>query len=375
MPKPPQADYSFPPGKTSVDMPVTVRNGHLYLPVRLNGKGPFLMLFDSGSANVLFPETVKALGLASEGAPKDGDPADRGVVKIDSVDAGGVRIDHQVFATLALADQFQRIEGVDHVAGLLGYELFKRFPTRIDYAQGRITFYDPASFKYAGTGVKVPIQFRNHIPQVDGSLDGIPGVFEIDTGARSSLTLTSPFATRNDLAAKYQAGGTVIIGAGVGGAARAQLARAGTLKLGDVTVDKPVTLLSTATEGAFADPSFAGNVGYGVLRRFNLVFDFPNQAIWFERNADDAQPDTFDRSGLWVEQGKDGYHVVDVLAGSPAANAGLKVGNVITGIDGVLVAKVPLDQFRVRLMAAPGSKVTLMVKGGKRAVLTLRDLV
>lgn len=375
MPPPPKPDYTFPAGKTSVELPVSVRNGHMYLQVRLNGRGPFLMLFDSGGANVLFPDTVKALGLKPDASTSSGDPGDLGVVKVDTVDVGGMRIDQQVFATLALAEQMQRIEGVDNVAGLIGYELFRRFPTRIDYAQGRITFTDPAAFHYAGGGTAVPLQFRGQIPQVDGSIDGIDGVFDLDTGARSSLTLASPFATSNNLADKYKAGGTVIVGAGVGGPARAQLARAGTLKLGDVTVDKPVALLSTATEGAFADPTLAGNVGYGVLRRFNLVFDFPHQVAYFERNANDAERDSYDRSGGWVERVKDGYLLVDVLDGSPAATAGLTLGAIITAIDGVPVARVPLDEFRVRLKGAAGTKVKLTEKGGKSVVVTLRDLV
>jgi hypothetical protein len=269
----------------------------------------------------------------------------------------------------------QRVEGVDNVAGLIGYELFKRFPTRIDYAQSKITFYDPAAFEYKGTGVKVPIQFRDDVPQVDGSVDGIDGVFDIDTGSRAALTLTAPFSSTNKLADKYSATAPTIVGAGVSGPARAQLARAGSLKFGGITVDKPVTLLSTATQGAFADPRLAGNIGYGILRQFNLVFDYPHQVIWFERNAGDTVPNSYDRSGAWVEWSADGYKVVDVMAGSPAAEAGLQVGAVITAIDGVPVARVPLDQFRLRLAATAGAKVKLTEKGGKSAVITLRDLV
>lgn len=374
MPKPPPPDFAFPAGKPSVELPVTIRNGHLYLPVRLNGKGPFLMLFDSSGANVLFPETVKTLGLKSQGGETTLGAADLSTVKVDSVDVGGVRLDNQVFANLALADQLQRVEGVDGVAGLIGYELLKRFPTRIDYAQSKVTFYDPAAFHYQGTGTKVPIEFRDDVPQVDGSVDGLDGVFDVDTGSRAALTLAAPFASKNKLAEKYSATSPVIVGAGVSGPARAQLARAGSLQFGGITVDKPVTLLSTATEGAFADPTLAGNIGYGILRQFNLVFDYPHQVIWFERSAD-APSNSYDRSGAWVEWSREGYKVIDVMAGSPAADAGLQVGAVITAVDGVPVARVPLDQLRLRLAASAGSKVKLTEKGGKSVVITLRDLI
>jgi hypothetical protein len=30
----------------------------------------------------------------------------------------------------------------------------------------------------------------------------------------------------------------------------------------------------------------AGNVGYGVLKQFNITFDYPRQLLFFEKNAD-----------------------------------------------------------------------------------------
>ncbi|MBS0320992.1 MAG: aspartyl protease family protein [Proteobacteria bacterium] len=370
-PPPPQADFAFPAGKPSVDVPFTVLNGHLYLDVKLNGKGPFLMMFDAGGSNVILPETLKALAVTPPAAAGDAAPA----VTLDALDIGGVRIDKPAFVVAPLAEQLTRIEGVDKVAGIVGYEVFRRMPVRIDYAKGVATLYDPATFRYTGTGAQLSLQFREQIPTVDGSLDGIDGVFAIDTGARTSLTLTRPFADNNNLAAKYHADGIAVIGAGVGGPLRAELARADTLKLGTATVTKPVTLLATATAGPLADPSLAGNVGYGVLRRFNLVFDYPHQMLWLEPNASDAEPDVYDRAGMWIERTKDGIRVVDVMEQSPASDAGVPEDSVITAIDGTPVRNVSLDEFRKRLKAAPGTKVKLTDKAGKSYVLTLRDLV
>ncbi len=370
-PAPPKADFVFPAGKSAVDLPFTVLNGHLYVDVKLNGKGPFLMLFDAGGSNVIFPETLKALAIAPPAAAANVAPT----VALEAVELAGVRIDKPSFIVAPLADQLARIEGVDKVAGIVGYEVFRRMPVRLDYAKGIATLYDPATFRYAGSGTQLALQFREQIPLVDGSLDGIDGVFAIDTGARTSLTLTRPFVEANNLSAKYHAGGIAVIGAGVSGPLRAELARADALKLGGATVQKPVTLLATATAGPFADPTLAGNIGYGVLRRFNLVFDYPHQTLWLEPNANDAEVDTYDRSGLWVERGKDGIRVVDVMEQGPASEAGVTEDLVITAVDGVPIRNVSLDDFRRRLRGAPGTKVKLTDKAGKSYVLTLRDLV
>ncbi len=378
-PAPPAPDYAFPAGKQSVEVPFTLRNGHVYVEVKLNGNGPYLMLFDSGGANVLFPETASALGLKTEGAIEGNGVGeakqDAALTRVDALEIGGISVANQVFVSLPLGPQIRRIEGVDRVAGLVGYELFKRFPTRIDYTRNRIVFYNPAQWRYGGDGVKLPIHFKDNIAQVNGSLDGIDGMFDIDTGSRTSLTVAAPFAREHNLAEKYHATGEIITGAGVGGPSRTRIARAGMLKLGSIEVQKPVTLLSTATAGAFADSSLAGNVGYGILRRFNLVFDYRNEVIWFEKNAAYNEPDVHDRAGIWVERADKGFTVADVLAGGPAAAAGLKMGDVVRAVDGKPATGIALDTMRNRFKAAAGSTVRLTLTSGKTVEIKLKDLV
>ena len=63
----------------------------------------------------------------------------------------------------------RRVEGLDDVAGIVGFELLKRFPVKLDYERSRAIFYDPAKFKYAGTGARVPILFRGTNPQARGA--------------------------------------------------------------------------------------------------------------------------------------------------------------------------------------------------------------
>ena len=385
VPPPPPDDFRFPLGKDSVEVPFVVRNGHLFVDVRLNGKGPFRMLFDTGGLNVLLPGAMKTLGLAAEGAlPGSGvgeAKQDVGLVKVDRMEIGGIAIDRQLFAAVDLTRLMKRVEGVDDAAGIVGYELLKRFPARIDYANSKLVFYRPETFRYAGRGTRVPFVFSDHIPQVRGRVDGIEGAFHIDTGARTSLTLTSPFVERHGLAAKYGATREVISGSGVGGPSRALLARAAVLELGDVQVKAPVTYLSRQKSGAFANPALAGNVGYGVLRQFDITFDYASRQLFLEPNANHGQPDVHDRAGLWLERGERGIEVVEVVADSPAAAAGLKAGDLIVAVDGKAVTAIALPDVRALLRAAPGTRVRLRVvaagtaKAPKDIVVVLKDLV
>jgi hypothetical protein len=55
-------------------------------------------------------------------------------------------------------------------------------------------------------------------------------------------------------------------------------------------VQKPVTSLSLQSRGALADPDLAGNIGFGILRQFNITFDYANNVLYFEKNANYGQP-------------------------------------------------------------------------------------
>jgi hypothetical protein len=379
-PAPPPPDFAIA-GGTSTTIPFELLNNHIYVQVKLNGKGPFRMLCDTGGANIVTPEAAKELGLATEGALQGrgvGEKSeDVALAKVEKLQVGDATLKDQVFAVYPMA-AFSKVEGVAS-SGLVGYEIFKRFVVTVDYEGSRLTLTLPQAFDYEGHGTVVPFKFNEHIPQVEGEIDGVAGKFDIDTGSRASLDLLGPFVEKHDLTAKYAPKLEGVTGWGVGGPARAAIGRAQVLKLGDVSVQAPVTELTLQKKGAFTDPYVAGNVGAGVLKRFNIVFDYGRQRLIFEKNANYAKRDAFDRAGMWMNEGEAGFEVMDVFSGSPAAEAGIKVGDTIVAVDGQPVASVTLPGLRQRFRTdAAGTKVTLKVRSGgaeREVVLTLRDLV
>jgi membrane-associated protease RseP (regulator of RpoE activity) len=381
MPGPPAADYAFAEGKTATTIPFQLINNHIYVDVRLNGKGPFRFLCDTGGMNVLTPTLAGELGLEAEGALQGrgvGEKSeDVGLVTLDSLSVGEVTLRKQAFIVFAL-EPFGDIEGVPQ-SGLIGYEVFKRFVVGIDYEKSLLTLAEPSAFTYSGGGTAVPFQFDGQTPQVDGSIDGIPGAFSIDTGGRASLTLLAPFVEKHELRKRPGPKIEAVTGWGLGGPARGMVTRMKGLRLGSVDVGDFVVDLSLQTKGAFTDPYVAGNVGGGVLRRFNLVFDYGNQTIVFEPNARFGDPDLYDRSGMWVNRKGAEIVIVDVTAGGPAEAAGLKNGDRILAVDGRPVADVSLVDLRERFRTEPpGTEIHLRVKRGdaeNEVVLVLKDQV
>ncbi len=381
MPPPPEPDFVFAGGKVSTTIPFELINNHIYVQVGLNGKGPFRFLCDTGGSNILTPDAVKTLGLKSEGALQGrgvGEKSeDFGLTKIGHLEMGGVTLSDQVFAVFdpaALAE----VEGL-LIQGLVGYEVFKRFVVEVDYENSRLTLTLPSAFSYEGKGTVVPFKFNGQIPQVDGEIDGVPGKFDIDTGSRSSLTILAPFAEKNNLKARWRPKVEAVTGWGVGGPARGLVGRAVLVKLGNVAVENPLTEISVQTKGAFTDPYVAGNVGGGLLKRFNIIFDYDRHQLIFERNANFSLPDDYDRAGIWLNLVGGVFKVMNVVAGGPAAEAGLKEGDSILAIDGKTPAVLSLAAARTMFKSSPpGTKVKLLVSsGGKKEELTitLRDLI
>jgi len=372
-------DFDLAGGAAAVDVPFEVRNGHMFVTVMLNGKGPFRMLFDADRGNILAPRAMAALGVKPEGnfgtAGIGADQQEIGIARIDRVDLGGVAIDGMLFTAIDISGFIARVEGVDEVAGVIGYEFFKRFPVKLDFQRSRATFYDPARFTYAGGGVGVPVTVRDRVALVEGSVDNYKGVFAIDTSNRGSLELAPPFVEKNGLVKRFGATQSFVSGASGDGHTHALLARANLLKLGAISVDRPVVALLKPVAGTTPSAEVAGSVGHGILRQFNITFDYANGMLYLEKNSNFGLPDVFDRSGMWVERGASGFEVVDVIKDGPAAKAGLAPGNVIVAIDGKAWSAVTLPAFRQELKGAPGAKIKVKLASGQERVISLRELI
>jgi PDZ domain/Aspartyl protease len=370
-PEPPRPDFAFPSGRAQAELPFELANGHLFVKVMLNGKGPYRMLFDSASSSVLLPKTAAALEIA----PAGGKRMDMSVVRVDRVDMGGVVLERQSFATADIEEFLRRIEGMSDIAGVIGFEVMKRLPVKLDYERSRATLYDPAKFKYGGSGARIPVEVRGQQAIVRGSVDGDAGLFLVNTGNRGSLTLAQSFVDDHNLRERYGSKLEAVYGASLAGPMRATLARVRTLTLGDVVIKDPLTMLSLADAGALAERDVAGSVGNGILTRFAVTFDLPGGSLYFETTPGTGKADAWDRAGLWIERAEKGFEVMHVVEGGPAAMAGVKAGDVVVAIDGKPWTGVTLTALRNALSGTPGRKVRLRLQAGGERIVTLDDLV
>jgi PDZ domain len=251
---------------------------------------------------------------------------------------------------------------------------------KLDYGAKTMTISDFAAFDPSDAGTAIPFKFYDHLPAVRGFIDDMPARFDIDSGSRSEVDITSPFVARHRLRERYRPGISAITGWGVGGAARSYVVRVPSLALGTVKVPSVVAGLSESKAGSFSDPNYEGNIGSGFLKRFVASFDYSRKTMYLKPlDPPPADAGTFDRSGLWINAGDNGFLVENVAPGGPAEQAGLLKGDIITAINGKPARSEELSDARTLLRSLPaGTAVELsIVRGGKpqRVRVQLRDLI
>jgi predicted metalloprotease with PDZ domain len=146
-----------------------------------------------------------------------------------------------------------------------------------------------------------------------------------------------------------------------------------TFEIGPYSWSDPVIVLSQAATGGLASEDYAGNIGNHVLERFKCTFDYEHRAVYLEPGKRYRERDRFSRVGIQIAKFGDRFEAMQVLAGSPAARAGLQVRDRVTAIDGRPVASYDPEELRVMFEdGAPGTKHTLEVeRGGKKKKLKL----
>ena len=334
------------------------------LSATLNHQKSVAFVFDSGAVNSITPEMAHDLGLKVEsgfgGIGMGSSSFEVGQTEVSSIQIGGVTLRNQTFSVVALP--YAATHGYrPEIVGTLGYELLKELAVKIDYDHKTLALTDDRSFRYSGHGVAVPFFFRGSQPVVKGAIDGIPGTFRIDTGSEASLSLFSPFVRQNALTERLSAHLQGFAGEGVGGPESAYFVRSQTLSLGGVQVHSMVTELLEDTGGIGAETEDAGNVGTGILKQFNITFDYLHHRLYFEKNANFGQPDVFNRSGLAVQITAEGPVVATVLENSPAAEAGISAGDLLTAIDGWQGDQITAERLFDILGQQPGSIVRLSI--------------
>lgn len=221
----------------------------------------------------------------------------------------------------------------EKIDGIIGYSFFNRYIVKIDFDSLQIEVYSPGKISYPGHGTllhpiftSLPIQYM----QVKDKTK-MPFNFYFDTGAGLCFLMSEQFAKDSAILLKKRK--PVITQAeGMGGMLKMRLTVVREVKIGPYRFRKVPTYLYQDDNNITSYPFTGGLVGSELLRRFNIIFNYPQREIYLQPNS--HYEDQFDYAytglGIYYIDGK--VIVVDVIPNSPGERAGFKPDDEIISI-------------------------------------------
>ncbi len=274
----------------------------------LNGKGPFPLILDSGAGRtVLDPSVLEAVG--AEGS-------------LDSLRVGEFEAHGLSVSPLEMADLSRALR--EPVMGIVGHPVFAGGTITYDYPRGEIRLSRSPLLPGEPGVVRARESSR---PWVVGEAEGRRFWVLLDTGSSRGLSLV-------DLDSWTGEGEPVVTGASMrvdGLHLNHSLRLSDTVRVGPLVLDRPVVGSSVSVN----------LLGQEFLHHFAVTFDARNDLVRFDREdagieAPLSSPPLLG-TGLTIRPLDDVQLVMSVLSESPAARAGLQVGDTIVAVDGVPV--------------------------------------
>jgi hypothetical protein len=261
-----------------VTVPMQDMEGRPVIDLKINGKGPYRFILDSGAVTtVVSDELSRELSLTPPAgvqvASVGGGPPPA-IVVIHDVRIGDAVLEGMIAAVMPLGGLLKgenAPRGVLSAANFPGYLLTYDYPGKhISIKKGALENADSKStFQYTDEQVlpTVPVRIAGHDTQV-----------HLDTGSPFGLTLPVKFATELPLASQPKEAGRVRTG---GGEVPISIARLnGTIELGKYKLELDEVRFSDARPGP--GPA-SGNIGYDVLRHFVVTLDSKNRRIQLDQ--------------------------------------------------------------------------------------------
>jgi hypothetical protein len=154
-----------------------------------------------------------------------------------------------------------------------------------------------------------------------------------------------------------------------------RITRIGKLAIGPYQFDHLVTGISESRTGLTAWKGIDGMIGGELLARFRLVVDYAHSRILFEPKRDLRRRFEYDMSGLILfAEGPDlGVYIVRyVLPNSPAAEAGLQLGDIISTVDGKAVSQLQVSTIAALLSTAGRTHHLVVERDGHKIRMKLK---
>ncbi len=409
-----QSYFSLNDGISATEIPFNQIANLIIVPADFNGKATNFIL-DTGSAKTLLFNwnNIDSLSINVKSTIKIAGYGERKFLDVyytvDNVVSIGETTNTRAEAYV-LVDEVIDLKpqlGID-VNGLIGADFFKNQVVEVDYLKSVLRVYrDMSDVPFSLRNYeKIPILLNGEKPFIkalatDKSFS-IPGEFLIDTGSSDALWC---FET-NENFIKPEKYFEDYLGFGVNGEIHGKRTRIDDLQLGPFRFNRVSTAFPDILKTNFAQlKSSTGSIGGELWRRFHVLFDYQNAAVYLKQAKGFDDKFYFNLAGIQVYAGKmnlftvikRGGEVADiegpyglirdqvvvksnaqyfysyvpelyvayVRKNSPAAAAGVKQGDKIISVQGIKNAQLTMKVVNDIFYREENKVISLKVERGQ----------
>ena len=338
-----------------MELPFRAVRNMVIIKLRINNRGPYNFLLDTGvglmiitepklaeSIIILHRRVIKLTGLG------EGEDFEALVTPNLNIGIPGLK-SIGVAAAILKQDYFNlsSYAGMP-IHGILGYDFFNSLAVKISFRDSMLTVSRPWDIRGVKKSARIPITIEDRKPYVE-TMVTFPGgrkvknKFIIDLGAGHPLSLENLIA-KNGLPQHFIAAN---LGIAINGPISGYLSRMEALELGKY---KLKNIITSFPEDVHYDRRYSiprdGNIGIGILKRFDVVFDYYNSMMYLKSNQLYKDPFEYDMSGIeYYATGPNLDHLIisRVAPGSPAAEVGLEKGDEIVTINLKPISKMNIE--------------------------------
>ncbi|MCJ0741751.1 aspartyl protease family protein [Pedobacter montanisoli] len=248
------------------------------------------------------------------------------------------------------------------ISGLIGYNFFSSFVIKINYINRTFTFYSPKK-RVNPKGDKIPFEFINHKPHITAQIrfnqSTYPVKLIVDCGASHSLSLET---FNNQSFAVPSPNIDANLGVGLTGVISGKKARIDWLKIGRFDFNNVISSFPELIPDSVKKIARNGNLGAEVLNRFNVTFDYANQAMYLKKNSRYTDPFEDDMMGIeiYMEEGPPSrYLITRVDEGSVAQKAGILPNDEIIALNFKPIDSYTIDEIANLFKARDGNAILM----------------
>ncbi|MDI9311328.1 MAG: aspartyl protease family protein [Limnohabitans sp.] len=395
--------------KKQLKIPFRLVNNLIIVPIEINGVTLDFLLDTGVEQTILFSlenetsiefkdvEKIKIKGLGS-GEAIDAYHTRKNLVKIGKYEDKN----HEIYIILDQDINFSAQLGIP-VYGIIGSDFFKNDIVEVNYSSKNIFVYHRDSKKIKQKLLKyekIPISIELEKPYVLGEIFlnnyKMQVKLLIDSGGSDAIWLFQNTEKVKVPEPNFQD----YLGKGFSGDIFGKRSRIESIQFGKYIISKPTASFpeSNAYQSVSLVEGRNGSVGSEILKRFNIIFDYMNSAIYIKKNSNFEEPFNYNMSGLEIEHYgmqmveeqvelktnlvtngisvyddkssnikykfalKPLFVITNVRELSPGEAAGFKKNDKLIKINGTEAYKYRLDEITALLQSEEGRWITIEVE-------------